>query len=146
VTRTRIRTDLKIAFRIKSTIGNLLTHTNPAPDKFSLSGVYKLNCPDCNKTYVGQTGRHFTTRYNEHKVAFRNNRHSSSFAKYLYEETHSFGSIENIILYYNRKAALLNTIEKFYIHAEFTANNHLNDSQNIFPNGIFDTLLNTHRP
>jgi len=38
------------------------------------------------------------------------------------------------------------TIENFYIHAEFNANNHLNDNQNIFPNTFFDTLLNTHRP
>jgi hypothetical protein len=31
----------------------------------------------------------------------------------------------------------------FHIHAEFTANNHLNDKQTIFPNTIFDTFLKT---
>jgi len=31
-----------------------------------------------------------------------------------------------------------------YIHTEYTANNHLNDSQYIFPNAIFDTILATH--
>ena len=51
------RTGLKIVFRIKNAIGNLLSHRNPTPDKLSLSGVYKLTCPDCNKAYVGQTGR-----------------------------------------------------------------------------------------
>jgi hypothetical protein len=98
--------------------------------------------------YVGQTGRPFITRYNEHKAAFRKNSHSSNFARHLYEEAHSFGPIENImqVLHYHRKGAHLNTIEKFYIHAEFTANNHLNDNQTIFLNTIFDTLLNTHRP
>jgi hypothetical protein len=49
------------------------------------------------------------------------------------------------MLHYHRKGAHPNKIEKFYIHAEFTANNHLNDNQTIFPNTIFDTLLNTHR-
>jgi len=32
--------------------------------------VYKLTCPDCNKTYVGQTGRSFLAQFNEHKAAF----------------------------------------------------------------------------
>jgi hypothetical protein len=105
------RTYLRIAFRTTNAIGNLLTHTNPAPDKFSLSGVYKLTCTDCNKAYVGQTCRHFTTRYKEHKVAFRNNSHASSFAKHLNEEAHSFGPIDNImqVLHYHKKGAHLNT-------------------------------------
>jgi len=33
-----------------------------------------------------------------------------------------------------KKSAHLNTIERYYIHDEFTANNHFNDSQNNFPN------------
>jgi hypothetical protein len=36
-------------------------------------------------------------------------------------------------------------IERYYIHAEYTANNHLNDSQNIFPSAIFDAILKTHQ-
>ena len=35
-------------------------------------------------------------------------------------------------------------LERFYIHTEYTAYNHLNDSQYIFPNAIFDTILATH--
>jgi len=60
--------DLKIAFRTKSTIENLLKHWKPILEKFSSSGVYKLTCPDCHIAYVGQTGRRLYTRYNEHKV------------------------------------------------------------------------------
>jgi len=40
----------------------------------------------------------------------------------------------------------LNTIERFHIHVEFTANNHLNDEHTVFPNAIFDTLLKTYQP
>jgi hypothetical protein len=80
--------------------------------------------------------------------AFQNNSHISSFAKHLNEEAHSFGPINNIMqmLHYHKKGAHLNTIERFHIHAEFTANNYLNDNQAIFPNAISDTLLNTHQP
>ena len=142
------QTDLRIAFRTNNTIGNLLTKNKPPPDRFSLSGIYKLTCPECQKAYVGQTGRSFNIRYNEHKQAFRNNSHSSNFAKHLNEETHPFGSIHNImqILQYHKKGAHMNTIERFHIHAEYTANNHLNDEHTIFPNAIFDTLLKTHQP
>jgi hypothetical protein len=84
------QTDFKTAFHTNNTIRNLLSHTNPAPDKFSLLGVYKLTCPDCNKEYIEQTGRPFTTQYIEHKVAFRN---TSSFAKHLNKEAHSFSPI-----------------------------------------------------
>jgi hypothetical protein len=60
ITNVFRRADLKIAFRTNNTIRNLLMHKNLNPDKFSLSGVYKLTCPDCKKAYVGQTERCFT--------------------------------------------------------------------------------------
>ena len=56
---------------------------------------------------------------------------------------HTFGPIDNImhILYY-KKGPLLNTIECFYIHKEVATDNQLNDKQTIFPNKIFDAILN----
>jgi len=103
--------------------------------------------PDCNKTYVGQTGRQFSTCYKEHKTAFHNNRNTSSFAKHLTQEAHSFGPMSNImqIVHCHRKGAHLNTIERFHIHTEFAANNHLNDPQTIFSNAIFNTLTKANQ-
>jgi hypothetical protein len=49
------------------------------------------------------------------------------------------------ILHYQKKGAHLNTTERFYIYAEYTTDNHLNDNQNIFPSAIFDALLKTHQ-
>jgi len=78
---------------------------------------------------VGQTGRSFLVRYSEHKQAFRNNSHTSKFDQRLVEQAHSFGTIHNTmqVLHYQKKNAHLNKVERYYIHAEFTANNHLND-------------------
>ena len=97
----------------------------PVPDKFSVSGVYKLTCPDRNKAYVGQIGRSFTARYNEHKLAFCDNSHTSRFAQYIKGQVHPFGNIDNTIhiLQYHKKG------EHFYIHAEYATNNHLNYNQ-----------------
>jgi len=137
---------LKITYCTKNIIGKLLSHRSPTPDKFSLSGVYKLTCPDCQKAYIGQTSRRFATCFKEHETAFRNNTHNSAFAKHLNEEAHSFGPTHNImqILHYCSKGAHLNTLERFHIHTEFTTNNHLNDNHTILPNKIFDTLAKTN--
>ena len=32
---------------------------------FSATGVYKLICSDCGESYISQTGRNFSKRYNE---------------------------------------------------------------------------------
>ena len=117
-------------------------------DKYAQSEVYKLTCPDCNKAYVGQTGRSSIVRFNEHKNAFKTNSQISNFAKHLIEHTHSFSSIHNTmqILQRHNKGAHLNTIQRYHIYAEFTKNNHLNDEHTTFPNKIFDSLLKPHQP
>ena len=69
ITNAFRHTDLKITFGTNNTLENLLRQNPPPPpsDKFSASGFYKLTCPDCNKFYMGQTGRCFSKRYDEHK-------------------------------------------------------------------------------
>ena len=98
ITNLLKNTDLKIAMRTNNSIQKILMHnkqlTNKA-DKYTPSGVYKLTCPDCNKTYVGQTGGKFLARFNENKATFRTNSQNSNFAKHLIEHTHSFGPIQD---------------------------------------------------
>ena len=140
--------NIKTAFCTNNTLQNHLIHNNRNPDKFSLSGVCKLTCPDCKKVYIGQTGPDFTTRYNEHRHSFHNNSHISKFAQHLNEHIHSFGNINDVmqIPHYQKKSLHLNTIERFYIHIEAASNNHLKDNHTIFPNKIFDTILKTYLP
>jgi hypothetical protein len=144
------QTELKIAFWTNHNIGNLLRHKNPTSDKFSLLGMYKLTCPDCNKAYVRQTGRHFFIQYNVHKKAFHKNTHMSSFVQHLHKQAHSFGLIDKMkqVLHHHKKGAHLNTDERFYIHkkgahlntverfyicAEYMTNNHLMTTTPYFP-------------
>jgi hypothetical protein len=138
ITNVFKHTNLKIGFRTSNTIENLLRQRNPISDKFSSYGVYKLTCPDCHKAYVGQTGRRFYTRYNEHRSAFYHNTRISNFARHLHDKAHSFGCTDNIMqeLYHQKKGAHLNTIERYHIHVELAAGNHLNDDHTIFPSRI----------
>jgi len=91
--------------RRETLLNVLLNHRNPSTYKFALSGLYKLTCLDCNKAYVGQTGRHFSIRYKEHESVFHNNSHTSNFSQHFHEEAHSFGTINNIMqeLHHQRK-------------------------------------------
>jgi len=123
-------------------------HKQQKTEVHSQSGVYKLTCSDCREAYVGQTDRNLETRFREHKNAFRTASQSSNFAKHLMEGTHSFGPIHNTmqILQLQNKGAHLNNIERFYICAEYTKDNHLNDDSTVSPNKIFDTILKPDQP
>jgi len=60
--------DICMAFRTVTTIRSLLVKTKPAMEEHNKKGViYKVPCHDCNKVYIGETGRKFGTRLNEHK-------------------------------------------------------------------------------
>jgi hypothetical protein len=79
------------------------------------------------------------------KKAFKTNSHNSNYTKHLNEHIHPFGSIQNTmqILQRHNKGPHLNTLERFYIYAEYLNNNHLNVEHTVFPNIIFNTLLKT---
>jgi len=125
---------------------NLLLPEPQTLDKYSRSGAYKLTCPDCNKAYVGQTGKSFTQRFKKHKNVFISTRNTSNYAKHALEHTHPFGPIHETmqILQYQGKGTHLNTIERNFIYKDFSNNNHLNDEFNLTPNKIFDALLKPH--
>jgi len=146
ITNVFKETDIKVTLRANNTLQKLLMPKSQTRDKYNRSGVFKLTCPDCNKAYVGQTGRSFIQRYKEHRSAFRSNKNTSNYAKHALEHSHKFSPIQESmqILQYQDKGAYLNTIEKYYIYKEFSTNNHLNDEANITPNKIFDAVLKLH--
>ena len=139
------KADIRITLCTNNTLQNLLMQKPQLPDKYSRSGAYKLTCPECNKVYIGQTGRSFTQRFKEHRNAFKSSRNTSNYAKHALEYLHPFGPKQDTmqVLQYQRKGTHLNTIERFFIYKEFSINNHLNDEFNITPNRIFEALLKT---
>ena len=88
VTNIFKQTNVKIAFKTKNTIERLLRHrkTSTQDDCFEKSGIYKLTCPDCNMTYVGQTGRSFSTRFREHARDFKYRTGNAKFAQHLIDQ------------------------------------------------------------
>lgn len=72
ITKIFRRTDLKAAYEPRNTSKRSL---NPIPviqDKYLRSGIYQLQCPDCNKKCMGQTARQFHQKYKEYYQDFLN--------------------------------------------------------------------------
>jgi len=142
ITKLFKHTNLKIAYRTSNNIQSYLSLNPHSEDIFAQSGVYKLTCPDCGKVYVGQTGRDFKTRLNEHKCSFTHNK-TSKYTLHLLEHSHTLGSMHDVmqIIQLQKKGIHVNTIERFHIHKEAATNNHLNDDYTLSTNRIFDTIL-----
>jgi hypothetical protein len=102
-------TDMGISFRTKNNIKhNLRTKRS---EKYNLSGVYELQCTECPRKYIGQTGLSFRTRYKEHIRGIKNNGQFSKFAQHIIETGHEYGMIEKTmkILHIEKKSQILNT-------------------------------------
>jgi hypothetical protein len=65
VTNLFKNTTVNVAFRSTNIIYQQLQY-HPYREPSKLSGIYKLQCMTCNKSYVGQSSRTVAVRYKEH--------------------------------------------------------------------------------
>jgi hypothetical protein len=103
---------------------------------------------DCQRAYVGQTGLSFSTSFKEHKLDYKTINQKSNFAKHLLDYGHAWYPMEDSMttLQTANKGRMLNTLERFHIYAETKKQNQINDQHTVFPNVIFDKLLQLPRP
>ena len=144
ITKLFKNTNVKIAFSTNNTIEKLLrTEHRSAKDKYEKSGIYRLTCPTCNMKYVGQTGRSFRIRFQEHFRDFKYGNKKSKFATHLLDNRHAIDSMENIMetTHITNKGKMMDTIEKFYIYRETKIDNQINDRLTIKSNVIFETVV-----
>jgi hypothetical protein len=143
VTKIFQKAGLQIAFTTKHSIGKLLGLAHNTGDKYNNCGVYQLECSDCGLQYVGQTGRPFRTRYQEHKRDFDTKSTKSLFAKHLLDTNHQLHPMENsmTILCYQQKGRKLNTLEQFHIYKVTKEGKQLNEQHTEKYNPIFETIL-----
>jgi hypothetical protein len=133
ITKVFKNTRIKVTYSTNSTLEKLLTKKHYSlKDNYENSGIYQLTCPTCRMKYMGQTGRSFRTRFQEHLRDFRHGNGKSRFAQHLLENGHDIGPIEDIMstIHITNKGRLMDTIEKFY-----------NDKLAVRPNIIFDTIV-----
>ena len=60
--------NIKVAFKTDNNIKKILRFRTPEkPEKSECkSGIYKIECNDCDSIYIEQTGRSFSKRFAEH--------------------------------------------------------------------------------
>ena len=126
----------------------MTNNNNKTIDRYEKSGIYKINCQDCTKFYIGQTGRAFKTRYAEHIQAIKSNNMTSqrsNFAEHILQSDHTYGNIkENMtILDTEKKGLKMNIKEELYIykHTLKEKDNLLNTMQVHTKNTLFDKII-----
>jgi hypothetical protein len=120
ITKIFKTTNLKIAFKTTNTIQNHLCNLkepNPRKDPYQKSGIYQLTCKECNQKYIGQTGRTFKIRYNEHINAIKSNKSTSKYVQHILDNQNSYGTIHDTmdILSMTKKGQHMNTLERYHI-------------------------------
>ena len=150
ITKIFKKSNIKIALTTNNNIEKLLTlKQDKTTSKYDKAGVYQLKCPTCEMKYIGQTGRPFKTRFQEHLRDFKYNNRKSKFAQHLLDTQHSMDEMENTmdVIHITNKGRMMNTIERYYIYRETKLNNQINDRLTVQPNVIFETLVQqeTHR-
>jgi hypothetical protein len=106
--------------------------------------VYKAKCADCPSYYIGQTGRAFKIRYNEHRPDPRTDTQKSSFAQHLVDTNHDMADINSglEVLHYCKKGKRMDVLEEYEIYKSVkTREPILNDKVQFKSNFIFNALL-----
>jgi hypothetical protein len=97
----------------------------------------------CNQVYVGQTGRNFRIRYEEHINNIRSNRDQSRYALHILQQNHEYGTIDQTmkVLKLANKSKYLNTMEKLYIYKTTKCKEILNEQHVCDSNVLLDLAL-----
>jgi hypothetical protein len=132
------------------TTNNLSKHLNTSHKKINNdSGIYRLNCSNCPKFYIGQTGRSFKKRFSEHLPKKSLKIQRSKFAEHLINCNHSVNSMEeNLkILHKCKKSHFMNTMEELHIYSAFKTqqNNVLNEKLKYSCNVLFNSIEEIQR-
>lgn len=87
-------TNMALSFKITNTTDNIFKNIFTS-HAYEHSGIYsyKLPCLDCQKEYIGQTGK---TRYKEHIRNIKFNKRDSGDVLHILKSTHQYGHTEEI--------------------------------------------------
>jgi len=93
--------------------------------------------------YIGQTGRPFRVRFQEHMQDFKYSNNKSKFAQYLMDNKHATSKMKDImrVIHVAKKGKMLDTLESFHIYKETRADNQINDKLTVRENTIFEAVV-----
>lgn len=130
--------NINIAFSTKRKLKHILGNPKDKVPNEEKSGIYQIDCDDCDLKYIGQTKRNLKTRLKEHKANFKNNHEEkSAIAKHCIQEQHTFTNVK--LLQEVRKSSYLDAYETLHIKRQ---KEHLvNNEPGIFQSSPFLYLV-----
>jgi hypothetical protein len=139
--------NVNVAFKTNNTLRFRLCNGKEKVESAKKSGVYKLACDECNKVYVGQTGRSFNTRYKEHVASYRHNHpDKSNFAKHLLENNHALSDNHSFnILHVCGKGLRLSVLEQLEINRYNNRGVIINEQLNVASSPLLRVLPSLSR-
>ena len=129
----------------KQNLGNILVNNKDHIDRLEKSGVYKIECTDCEAVYIGQSGRNIKTRLKEHKMSILNNVKNSGMSTHCIENNHFINTNNIKLLHSQHKSKRLDLLEQLEIKKCIKNNPTMctNDQQNFHNTPIIDRFLTT---
>jgi hypothetical protein len=121
-------TNTRIAFRSTNTIKHLMKRkTNTTTPDYDKSGIYKIKCNTCHRSYIGQTKRSLKLCYQEHIRYIRNNNPQLVFALQILNNRHEYGPMHNTmkLLKQINKTKFLIPYEQLYIQSHHYHNRYM---------------------
>jgi hypothetical protein len=118
-----------IAFKATETLQQLIRPTTQnLKSDYEKSGIYKITCKTCHKSYMGQTSHILKMRFQEHTRYIKNNDPRSSYALHILKCRHEYGNINDTmtLLKQVNKPSLLLPYEQMFIHSLHQSNELIN--------------------
>lgn len=126
----------------KINLGKLLVNNKTKIPQLNQSGVYKINCKDCEAVYIGQTGRSLEKRLKEHRNSIINNIKNTGISTHCIDNNHFIDSANIQLLHNERKGKRLDLLEQYEIKKSLKINLlTTNDQLNFINTPITDSLL-----
>ena len=113
----------RIASTIQSapTLRHLLTNVKDKDEPNNRQGaIYKIECSDCQASYIGETGRNLNTRLTEHKRATRNGDVNNHISEHHRQTNHRIDWDSAKCLTYSTNYFQRLTLESWFTNLEQT--------------------------
>jgi hypothetical protein len=125
-----LKYDCNVAFTIPHKLNKFITTGKDHIDRLSCNDVvYKINCKDCDSSYVGQTKRQLKTRVSEHRADITKPLSPSVISVHRIEENHEF-DWENVEILDKEPSFVKRSIsEMLYIKRQHRGLNKQSDTE-----------------
>jgi hypothetical protein len=113
----KINTDKNTTFTTHNNLKRSLKSPKDNIEHQDRSGIYQINCNNCDKIYIGQTRRNLKTRFKEHNSHIKYNRaEKSAVADHCIKTNHELLDSNLKLLKGIVKPKFLNAWETYYIN------------------------------